>query len=82
MLARLRSASPGDKIGPPRMAAKWNFVVLFHWSFGWPIMVTLLPITLLLPWIVQRRRNTSVGIIIHAVFNAAVFVVVASGVGT
>jgi hypothetical protein len=33
--------------------------------------VMLLPITLLLPWIVQRRRNTWVGIIIHAVFNAA-----------
>jgi membrane protease YdiL (CAAX protease family) len=54
---------------------------LFHWSFGWPIMVTLLPITLILPWIVLRRRNTSVGIIIHAVFNAAGFVVAASGAG-
>jgi membrane protease YdiL (CAAX protease family) len=30
---------------------------LFHWSLGWPIMVILLPITLLLPWIVQRRRK-------------------------
>jgi membrane protease YdiL (CAAX protease family) len=55
---------------------------LFHWSFGWQIMVTLLPITLLLPWIVQRRRNTWVGIIIHAIFNAAGFIVAASGVGT
>jgi len=54
---------------------------LFHWSFGWAIMVTLLPITLFLPWIVQRRRNTWVGIIIHAVFNAAGFIVAASGVG-
>lgn len=55
---------------------------LFHWSFGWPILLTLLPITLLLPWIVFRRRNTWVGIIIHAVFNATGFVIVASGVGT
>ena len=55
---------------------------LFHWSFGWPIMVTLLPITLLLPWIVQRRRNTSVGIIIHGVFNAAGFIAAVSGAGT
>jgi membrane protease YdiL (CAAX protease family) len=54
---------------------------LFHWSFGWPILVTLLPITLLLPWIVQRRGNTSVGIAIHGVFNAAGFVAVASGAG-
>lgn len=54
---------------------------LFHWSFGWAIMVTLLPITLLLPWIVQRRRNTSVGIVIHGVFNAAGFIAATSGAG-
>lgn len=54
---------------------------LFHWSFGWPIMLTLLPITLFLPWIVQRRRNTWVGIIIHGLFNAAGFIVAVSGVG-
>jgi membrane protease YdiL (CAAX protease family) len=54
---------------------------LFHWSFGWQILIALLPITLLLPWIVQRRRNTSVGIIIHAVFNAAGFIAATSGVG-
>lgn len=54
---------------------------LFHWSFGWPILVTLLPITLLLPWIVQRRRNTWVGIIIHGLFNAAGFVVATSRLG-
>jgi membrane protease YdiL (CAAX protease family) len=52
---------------------------LFHWSFGWPIMVTLLPMTLLLPWIVQRRRNTTVGIVMHGVFNAAGFVLATSG---
>jgi membrane protease YdiL (CAAX protease family) len=45
-------------------------------------MVTLLPITLFLPWIAQRRRNTSVGIIIHGVFNAAGFVAVANGAAT
>jgi membrane protease YdiL (CAAX protease family) len=55
---------------------------LFHWSFGWQILVTLLPITFLLPWIVQRRRNTWVGIIIHGVFNAIGFVIATSGPGT
>jgi membrane protease YdiL (CAAX protease family) len=54
---------------------------LFHWSFGWQIMLMLLPITLLLPWIVQRRRNTWAGIIIHGIFNAAGFIVAASGAG-
>ena len=55
---------------------------LFHWSFGWPILVILLPITLLLPWIVQRRRNTWVGIIIHGVFNSAGFVFATSRLGS
>jgi hypothetical protein len=45
-------------------------------------MVTLLPITLLLPWIVQWRRNTSVGIIIHGVFYAAGFIAVVSEAST
>jgi membrane protease YdiL (CAAX protease family) len=44
-------------------------------------MVVLLPIALLLPWIVQRRRNTWAGMVIHAVFNAAGFVVAISGRG-
>ncbi|MBI4922574.1 MAG: CPBP family intramembrane metalloprotease [Devosia nanyangense] len=51
---------------------------LFHWSFGWQIMLTLLPTTLLLPWIVQRRQNTTVGIVVHGVFNAAAFLAVVS----
>jgi len=55
---------------------------LFHWSFGWQILVTLLPINLLLPWIVQRRRNTWVGIIIHGVFNSAGFVFATSRLGS
>lgn len=52
---------------------------LFHWSFGWPVMLLLLPIALLLPWIVQRCRNTSTGILIHAIFNAAGFIAAVSG---
>jgi membrane protease YdiL (CAAX protease family) len=74
----------------PRQEAAWGPAAwlgngipwcLFHWSFGWSILVMLLPISLLLPWIVQRRQNTSVGIIIHAVFNAAGFVLVTSALG-
>jgi membrane protease YdiL (CAAX protease family) len=75
---------PRQEAGFGRIAWLPNGILwcLFHWSFGWPIMVTLLPTTLLLPWIVQRRRNTSVGIIIHGVFNAAGFIVAANGAGT
>jgi membrane protease YdiL (CAAX protease family) len=73
---------PRQEVALGRAACLANGIpwCLFHWSFGWPILVMLLPITLLLPWIVQRRRNTWVGIIIHAIFNAAGFVFVTSGV--
>jgi membrane protease YdiL (CAAX protease family) len=72
----------------PRQEAAWGRAgwlpngamwCLFHWSFGWSVMLLLLPIALLLPWIVQRRRNTSVGIVIHAIFNAAGFIAAVSG---
>jgi len=72
----------------PRQEAAWGRAAwllngtmwcLFHWSFGWPVMMLLLPITLLLPWIVMRRQNTSVGIVIHAIFNAVGFIAVLSG---
>ncbi|NOJ38327.1 CPBP family intramembrane glutamic endopeptidase [Bradyrhizobium australiense] len=75
---------PRQEAGFGRIAWLLNGILwcLFHWSFGWPIMVTLLPVTLLLPWIVQRRQNTSVGIIIHGAFNAAGFIAAISGAGT
>src|SRR5262249_13169938 len=74
----------------PRQEAAWGRTAwlgngmawcLFHWSLGRPILVMLLPITVVLPWIVQRRRNTSVGIAIHSVFNAAGFVLATSTLG-
>ena len=72
----------------PRQEAAWGRAAwllngtlwcLFHWSFGWSVMLLLLPIALLLPWIVQRRRNTTEGILIHAIFNAAGFLAAVSG---
>ena len=72
----------------PRQEAAWGrkawllngtMWCLFHWGFGWSVMLLLLPIALLLPWIVQRRRNTSAGILIHAIFNAAGFIAAISG---
>jgi membrane protease YdiL (CAAX protease family) len=74
----------------PRQEAAWGRAAwlgngipwcLFHWSLGLPILVMLLPITLLLPWIVQRRRNTLVGIIIHGIYNAAGFILATIALG-
>jgi len=40
----------------------------------------LLPIELIVPYIVQKRQNTWLGIIIHGLFNGSGFVMVALGV--
>jgi membrane protease YdiL (CAAX protease family) len=66
-------------MGPRGVLPNGAMWCLFHWSFGWSVMLLLLPIALLLPWIVQRRRNTSVGVVIHAIFNAGGFIAAVSG---
>ena len=53
--------------------------LLFHAAFPWQVLLTLVPITLLLPYVVQRRRNTWAGIVIHAGFGAMGFLVLAFG---
>jgi membrane protease YdiL (CAAX protease family) len=52
---------------------------LFHAAFPWQVLLTLVPITLLLPYVVQRRRSTWTGIVIHAGFGAMGFLVLAFG---
>jgi membrane protease YdiL (CAAX protease family) len=54
--------------------------LLFHASFPWQVMVTLVPITLILPYIVQRRRSTWIGVAIHAGFGAVGFLTLAIGI--
>ena len=53
--------------------------LLFHWSINLPTMVMILPTTLIVPWIVQRRQNTWVGILIHGIFNALGFILTVMG---
>lgn len=64
---------------------RWAWVVngtawlLFHLPFGPAIMFTLAPTTFLLPFIVQRRRNSWIGVLIHAGLNGPGFLAVAFG---
>jgi membrane protease YdiL (CAAX protease family) len=53
--------------------------LLFHVTFPWQVLVTLVPITLILPYIVQRRRNIWAGLIIHAGFGGTGFLALACG---
>jgi len=52
---------------------------LFHFSFGLGVMFILWPVVFSIPWAVQRSRNTSVGIVIHAAINGPAFLVVTLG---
>lgn len=48
----------------------------FHFSLGPGLLLILLPTAFALPWAVQRSRNTSVGIVLHAGVNGPSFVAV------
>jgi membrane protease YdiL (CAAX protease family) len=52
---------------------------LFHWSIGFGTMLLILPTCFVVPAIVQRSQNTTVGILIHGIFNAAGFIGTVTG---
>jgi membrane protease YdiL (CAAX protease family) len=53
---------------------------IFHAAIGWRIAIMLLPIEFIVPYIVQKRQNTWLGIIIHGLYNGSAFIMVALGV--
>ncbi len=53
---------------------------IFHVGIGWRIAIILLPIEFIVPYVVQKRQNTWLGIIIHGLYNGSGFVMVALGV--
>lgn len=53
--------------------------LLFHLAFGPVIMLMLAPIALILPWMVQRRANSWIGVVIHAGLNGPGFLAMAFG---
>jgi membrane protease YdiL (CAAX protease family) len=64
---------------------QWTWVVqgvlhgAFHVSFGAGVLLLLVPVVFAIPWAVQRSRNTSVGIAIHAGVNGPGFLAVTLG---
>ncbi len=70
----------------PRQEAqfgRWAWLVnalgwlLFHLAFGVELLITLLPILFIVPYIVQRRKNTWLGVLIHAGLNGPGFIAIA-----
>ncbi|RKY81183.1 CPBP family intramembrane metalloprotease [candidate division KSB1 bacterium] len=52
---------------------------VFHIAFGWQISLTVIPILLIEPYVVQRRKNTWIGVILHALINGPSFIAIAFG---
>lgn len=53
-----------------------SFWMLFHLSFGWQMMIVLIPIIFIQPYIYHLTKNTSTGIVIHGLINGPTFVLI------
>ena len=52
---------------------------IFHIGFGWQLLVTLLPILFIQSYVVQRQKNSWIGVVIHAGINGPSFLAIAFG---
>ena len=57
----------------------WN--LLIHWFLRWNC-IALLPISLIVPYLVQKYKNTWIGVIIHGTGNLLVYVLLIPGIMT
>jgi membrane protease YdiL (CAAX protease family) len=52
---------------------------LFHIAFGWQLLITLIPILFVQSFIVQKRKNSWIGVFIHAGINGPSFIAISLG---
>jgi len=52
---------------------------IFHIAFGWQLLLTMLPILFIQSYVVQRRKNSWTGVVIHAVINGPSFIAISFG---
>jgi membrane protease YdiL (CAAX protease family) len=52
---------------------------VFHIAFGWKLLIIMLPILFILPYVVQKRQNTWIGVWIHAAINGPSFIAITMG---
>ena len=55
------------------------FWSIFHIAFGWQLLLTMLPILFIQSYVVQRRKNSWTGVVIHAVINGPSFIAISFG---
>lgn len=65
---------------------KWTWLIhgccwmLFHIAFGWQLLMTMLPILFIQSYVVQRRKNTWLGVLIHSGINGPSFIAISFGI--
>lgn len=52
---------------------------LFHVAFGWQLLVTLIPLIFIQSYIVQRTKNSWIGVIMHGGLNGPSFIAICFG---
>lgn len=52
---------------------------LFHIAFGWHLLITLLPLIYIQSYIVQKKKNSWIGVIMHAGLNGPSFIAISLG---
>jgi membrane protease YdiL (CAAX protease family) len=52
---------------------------VFHIAFGWQLLLTLMPILFIQPYVVQRHKNSWIGVVIHAAINGPSFIAISFG---
>jgi membrane protease YdiL (CAAX protease family) len=53
---------------------------VFHIGFGWQLLITVTPILFILSYVVQRRKNSWIGVVIHAAINGPSFLAISLGI--
>lgn len=52
---------------------------LFHISFGWQLLITLIPLIFIQSFIVQKTKNSWIGVIMHGSLNGPSFIAISFG---
>jgi membrane protease YdiL (CAAX protease family) len=52
---------------------------LFHIAFGWQLLITLIPLIYIQSYIVQRKKNSWIGVIMHGGLNGPSFIAICFG---
>jgi len=52
---------------------------LFHVAFGWQLLITLIPLIFIQSFIVQKTKNSWIGVIMHVGLNGPSFIAISFG---